>query len=270
MCEEGPQKIHLYIDGEMQPAEALLFESHLVSCDRCRKEYESLVAVVEAVRSSRPLYVAPDRLFEQSAQLIRGRRRRTAVLQGLMAASVLLAGALSLAFFRQQAVAQDEYAIFAAESHLRFERGALPLDVESHEPETVSNWLGARLPFHLRIPNYPEQSGQTKRYSLIGARLISYRDEDAAFLAYRMNSRPISLLVTSSARVTPVGGEVYRSGGLSFHTTSHKGVRMITWVDKGLAYSLVSHLDEVGAESCVVCHGRANERDKFAPLKSTH
>ena len=102
----------------------------------------------------------------------------------------------------------------------------------------------------------------------MGARLVQYRDDDVAYLSYRMDGRPISLLIGSSARIVPAGGDVYRAGGLSFHTTSHNGLKMITWIHKGLSYALVSDLAAAGAESCVICHGGADERHKFEPLRA--
>jgi hypothetical protein len=46
--------------------------------------------------------------------------------------------------------------------------------------------------FHLTLPNYPE--GGPKRYALVGARLMQYRGEDVAYLAYEMDRKPISLI----------------------------------------------------------------------------
>ncbi len=66
----------------------------------------------------------------------------------------------------------------------------------------VAMWLSSRLPIHRTLPNYPEQPGQGKRYSFVGARLLQYREDDVAYLA----------------------------GGLTIHSNSHKGLRMITWV----------------------------------------
>jgi anti-sigma factor RsiW len=121
----------------------------------------------------------------------------------------------------------------------------------------------------MTLPNYPEAPGQAKKYVLAGARLLQYDEDDVAYVAYRMRGRPISLLIASSARVSPGGGNVYRSGGLTFHSISRKGLQTITWEDRGLSYALVSDLRTVGAESCVVCHGGAGEDRKFAPLRPT-
>jgi anti-sigma factor RsiW len=267
MCDENKSRIHLYLDGELQPAEALLLETHLVECPSCRAEYESLVSVVETVRAAQPLYQPSEECAHRAQQVVSAHRRRLALYRGAIAASILLIAALAWEAFSQRMARQDRFAAFAAEAHLRYERGALPLDIRTEEPKAVAEWLSRRLPFHLTLPNYPEQTGHAKKYSLVGARLLQYREEDVAYLSYQMDRHPISLLMASSARILPSGGELFRSGGLTFHSTSRDGLQMITWVDKGLSYALVSDLGAVGAESCAICHGREDDRRKFERLR---
>jgi mono/diheme cytochrome c family protein len=81
-----------------------------------------------------------------------------------------------------------------------------------------------------------------------------------------MDLKPISLLISSSSRIMPSGGESYHSGGLTFYFSAEPGLRIITWKDKGLTYAQVSDLDVQGAESCAICHGAEGERRKFEGL----
>jgi len=81
-----------------------------------------------------------------------------------------------------------------------------------------------------------------------------------------MDGKPISLLISSSSRVAPSGGENYQAGGLTFYFSSEQGLRTITWKDKGLTYAQVSDLDVKGAESCAICHGAEGEHRKFEGL----
>ena len=71
---------------------------------------------------------------------------------------------------------------------------------------------------------------------------MQYRGEDAAYVAYEMDGKPISLLISSSSRVTPSGSESYRSEGLAFYFSSAHGLRIITLKDTGLTYAQVSDL----------------------------
>jgi anti-sigma factor RsiW len=261
-CPQVHPRIALYLDREVTGAEALAFEAHLTECASCRREHDALRATVDAVRGAAPLYDPPEHSHDAVAALVghwdRGQRqRRWGALAA--AATVLLAVAILWS-----AAGRSGYEKFATESHLAYARGAFPLDVVSNQPQVVSQWLEPRVPFHLTLPNYPD--GGPKPYSLSGARLMQFRGEEVAYLAYEMDRKPISLLISSSGRIQPMHGESYRSGGLTFYFSSQDGLRVITWRDKGLVYAQVSDLDVKGAESCGICHGGAGERRKFEGL----
>jgi mono/diheme cytochrome c family protein len=95
---------------------------------------------------------------------------------------------------------------------------------------------------------------------------MQYHGDDIAYLAYEMDRKPISLLISSSSRIMPSGGNSYQSGGLTFYFSSQQGLRIITWTDKGLTYAQVSDLDVKGADSCAICHGAEGEQRKFEGL----
>jgi anti-sigma factor RsiW len=261
-CSEIRPRIALYVDREVTGVEALDFEAHLTDCAKCRRAYDDLRETVDAVRGARPLYEVPERSYAAVQGVVahweRRQRQRRWVLASA-AAAVLLAVALAWA-----STGRSGYEDFAAQAHRSYARGALPLDVSSSQPQVVSNWLEPRVPFHLTLPNYPE--GGPKRYALAGARLMQYRGQDVAYLAYEMDRKPISLLISSSSRIMPSGGESYQSGGLTFYFSAEQGLRIITWKDKGLTYAQVSDLDVQGAESCAICHGAEGERRKFEGL----
>jgi len=194
---------------------------------------------------------------------------RRALVAGLAAA----AAAIAIWLLRTPArpalpvtAAATEFASLAASTHLRYARGQVPLEVSSDRPETVSRWFTGRVPFHLALPDYRVAPGEHKPYQLAGGRLVSFRNDAAAFVAYRMGDRPISVLVTSASLVQPAGGEIVASGSLRFHVESVDGLKVITWSDNGLTYALASDLDVEGSQSCLVCHGSPEERRKVVPL----
>jgi len=162
----------------------------------------------------------------------------------------------------------DDLAALTADTHLRFTRGQLPLEVDSSQPDVVSGFFSGRVPFHLALPDYPVGPGESKPYRMLGGRLVSFRNDYAAYVAYRLGDRPISLLVTSARLAQPSGGDTVGFGPLVFHQRSVRGLKVITWTDKGLTYSLASDLSVSGAQSCAVCHGSPEERRRlegFAP-----
>ena len=261
-CSDIRLRIALYVDREVTGAEALDFEAHLTECADCRRAFDDLRGEVDAVRGASPLYEVPEGSYAAVRGMVAGwdRRQKRRWLP-LAAAAAIVTAMVAISWISAE---RSGYEKFAAQAHRNYARGAFPLDVASSQPQAVSDWLGPRVPFHLTLPNYPQ--GGPKRDALAGARLMQYRGEGVAYLAYEMDRKPISLLISSSSRIVPSSGESYQSGGLTFHFSSEQGLRIITWKDKGLTYAQVSDLDVKGAESCVICHGAEGERRKFEGL----
>jgi anti-sigma factor RsiW len=262
-CREAESRIPLYIDNELARGEAEGLERHLAACTRCNEMFETLREVSDNIRAARPVYADSPESEARVRELI-GRKRRWVAVQRWRAVAAIAAAFLVAMLLRPARA--DRFSEFAAGSHVRYANGAAPLDVASSEPGAVSRWLAPRLPFHFKLPDYVNEPDSTKKYSLEGARLLQYGDADVAYLAYRMNRRPISLLVASASSVRPMGGQTFRTGGIDFHFSSERGLRLITWRDRELSYALVSDLDVTGAESCVICHGTSAERKKIGTL----
>jgi anti-sigma factor RsiW len=259
-----------YVDGELVGDDRAAFETHVASCADCRRLLEEDRAVAAKVRASLPLYEAPAGLRERVEGLVYAAPPRRRALSHTRAWALGLAAGLAVALLAavlavggRPAAPASEFASLAVDTHLRYARGQLPLEVASDRPEAVSGWFAGRVPFHLALPDYPVAPGDTKPYHLAGGRLVSFQRDYAAFVAYRMDEQPVSLLVTSSDRVRPQGGEVVRSGALHFHVESVAGLNVITWTDKGLTYALASDVALPGARSCQVCHGSPEERRRI-------
>jgi anti-sigma factor RsiW len=272
-CRTAAPLVSAYIDGELAGDERTAFEGHLATCPACRQRLDEERAVVAAVRGSLPLYGAPAPLRERVEALLDrapepARRARAAVAAAAGFALLATAAALLLAARtpRPPAAAAAEFAAMAVDTHLRYARRQLPLEVVSDRPAAVSGWFEGRVPFHIALPDYPLAPGERKPYRLEGGRRVSFQGESAAYVAYRMDDQAVSLLVTSSDRVRPAGGEIVRSGALAFHVQALAGLNLITWSDKGLTYALASDVAVPGARSCQVCHGSPDERPRLEPL----
>jgi anti-sigma factor RsiW len=161
----------------------------------------------------------------------------------------------------------SEFARMAVEAHERYLVGHLPLEIATASPDEISRWFAGKVPFTLKLPDYQGSSGQEKLYDLEGARLVAFHNDYAAYVAYKMRTRPISLVVTSESTAQPRGGEEIVSKGLTFHYDSIDGLKVITWSDRGLTYALVSDLEERGQQSCMVCHAGTKDRDFIEELK---
>ena len=154
---------------------------------------------------------------------------------------------------RRPTAPASDLALLAADTHLRYTRGQLPLEVGSERPEVVSRWSSGRVPFHLTLPDYPGGPGRAQALPsarrpprLVPRRLRGVRrvpDGRAADLAARD--------VGASSRA-PRAARPSRSARSSFHQQSVNGLKVITWTDKGLTYALASDLSVNGV---AVLHG---------------
>ena len=286
-CEDIRGLLTLYLDNELQGVERAKVEAHLTECESCASSLARELNFLNAVRESGPLYIALPALREKierllsegSVSALASQTRapvRTDVRFGwvVAAAAVLLVLMLPVVIWRvanqsdtPSTSRPSQFALMAAETHLRITRGQLPLETKSARPQEISEWFSNKVPFSVKLPNYQESSGQEKLYTLEGARLVNFQNEYAAYVGYRMKDRPISLVITSDSVAKPSGGEEIASKGLRFHYNAINGLKVITWSDRGLTYALVSDLEERGQQSCIVCHTGTKDRDFIEPLK---
>ena len=283
-CEDIRERLTLYLDNELQGAERATVEAHLGECESCAAILARELNFLNAIRECGPLHTASPALLEKVEAILNERqvspgppaakpkplasRWIVAIAAGLL---VLLLPVLLWRLVKQPetpATRQpSNFALMAAETHLRHMRGQLPLEMESARPQDISSWFANKVDFSVKLPNYQESSGQEKLYTLEGARLVGYKEDYAAYVAYKMNSRPISLVITSDAVVRPTGGEEIVARGLTFHYNAIHGLKVLTWSDRGLTYALVSDLEERGQQSCIVCHQGTKDRDLIEPLR---
>lgn len=283
-----------YLDDELSGSDLADFESHLEGCVSCSEIVASERRFIESIREAKPLakapqelrssvehilsrtappYAAPPELRRQigkslsSSFRLSGRRRLVAAAAAVFI--IALATVWYATRFRGLLTPNlpSDFAMMAVDTHLRHLRGQLPFEIATDSPDEISQWFSGKVSFKLQLPNYQEASGQEKLYRLEGARLVGFKNDYAAYVAYQMQKRPISLVVTSERVAVPSGGEEIVSKGLTFHYDSIDGLKVITWSDRGLTYALVSDLEERGQQSCMVCHAGTKDRDFIEGLK---
>ena len=274
-CEEIRRRLDLYLDNELQGEERAAVETHLRECQSCAAIFEREQSFINAIRECGPLHVASPELRARVEQTLIGSETRVVsrsrLTWGLAIAATLLVLVLPIVIWRMMNRSDprtaSSFALMAADHHLRRTRGQLPLEIETAVPQDISDWFANKVHFSVKLPNYQESSGQEKLYELEGARLVGYKDDYAAYVAYRMKERRISLVITSDAVVKPSGGEEIVARGLRFHYNAIHGLKVLTWSDRGLTYALVSDLEERGQQSCIVCHEGTKDHDLIEPLK---
>lgn len=292
-CEEILGLLGFYMDDELEAAERERVDAHVRACAFCARVMAADREFLGDVRAAGPLatappalrasiegilvpapvpHVAPAPLRERIGHIVRSGRRPWWRPANVAAAAVLVAVVAGLVWVAARAVPNVQaepspFARMAVDVHQRYARGQLPLELATPEPSAASAWFTGKVGFRVELPNYQAVSGQQVVYELEGARLVGFNNDYAAFVAYRMGSNPISLVVTSSATAVPSGGEEIHSKGLAFHFDVIDGLKVITWTDAGLTYALVSELAERGQQSCMVCHTGTKDRDFIEGLK---
>ncbi|MCS6816728.1 MAG: zf-HC2 domain-containing protein [Blastocatellia bacterium] len=277
MSEHIVHLIELYLDEELEGEERQRFEEHVAQCAECRVRLEREQRFMALLAHARPLYTVPEgvrRHIEQLWARPSGSRMRV-FAWALGVVAVVLAVFVFRAYvydsvrrsWADPGNRRSEFALLAVDTHQRWVRGQLPLEILSQSPEEISAWFADKVPFNLKLPSFRELPGQPKPYQLEGARLVGFKNDYAAYITYRMRNRPISLLVTSETVARPSGGEEIRSQGLVFHFEEINGWKVLSWSDRGLTYALVSDFEERGQASCMVCHPSASEQHKLEGLR---
>lgn len=253
------EHIPLYLDDELQEGERLAVEAHIKGCADCRAALDAERELISAIRKARPVYKTPASLQAKVGKALQGAsyRRISFPFWVPVAACALLALGLALSWFAAAGPFREDRTPFvdtAVKTHLRYMEGQLPLEILSDSPEKISAWFVGKLGFNLKLPDYPHRPAEPKPYQVEGARLVGFKEDYAAYVVYRLNGHPISLLVTADSVAKPAGGEEIPWEGLRFHFQSVAGWKVLTWSDDGLTYALVSNLEERGQASCIVCH----------------
>ncbi|MDE0457343.1 MAG: zf-HC2 domain-containing protein [Chromatiales bacterium] len=284
-CDSWRLRVILHLDDELDAGERRLVESHLKTCAACRGAFNRERLFREGIRRRRPLHVVPDGLGARVAMLVdagraaspvagvrRGvraspsgaRRLRGYAVAVLIAGLVGLVGLVGVRNLSDVMVASAEAASFpgmAVDVHKRHQRGQLPLELTTDVAGDISRWFEGKVPFVVTLPDYQETSGQEDRYEIRGARLVGFNGDYAAYVAYRMDRQPISLVITSTSAARPAGGDTISARGIAFHFEAIDGLKVITWSHRNLTYALVSNLKERGQRSCMVCHQDAGDED---------
>ena len=154
-----------------------------------------------------------------------------------------------------------KFAELAVSTHRQHAQGNLVLDVRSDSQQTLNEWFKAKLPFSLALPASPPVPGEERPYRLEGARLVQVGSKSAVYIAYQMETGPVSLMVTPDSVAVASGGVKVDFKKVSFHYRMVEGYKVVTWSLRGRTYALVSQEGNSTQRSCMVCHSPMRDRD---------
>ncbi len=154
-----------------------------------------------------------------------------------------------------------KFAELAVSTHRQHAQGNLVLDVRSDSQQTLNEWFKAKAPFSMALPASPPVPGEERPYRLEGARLVQVGSKNAVYIAYQMETGPVSLMVTPDSVAVASGGVKVDFKKVSFHYRMVEGYKVVTWSLRGRTYALVSQEGNGTQRSCMVCHSPMRDRD---------
>jgi anti-sigma factor RsiW len=294
-CEDYLSRIDLYLDGELRGKELKDFNHHVKECSRCQMQLAQRRRLLERIRAARPLYAPSAEFRAEMASLLaspgpaasvpgpqhsaaaKGQEYngpswllwlRSRSIPALIAPVLAIAVIVTMWRLSMTEAHANAFLDIAVDTHRQEVAGNLPLEVTSNSPTKVSTWFAQKVPFRFRLPTSQETGGQEKKYELIGGRLLNFKGTYSAYIAYRMQTRLISLLVTSASTAKASGGEETVAGRLTFHTHRKREFQIVTWTTHNLTYALVSAVTQPARQSCAVCHADQSDLKLRAILRS--
>jgi anti-sigma factor RsiW len=235
-CEEIRDLLHGYLDGELDLVRSLEIEQHLGQCPTCPEAVSRYQALRTAL-SHPSLYRRPAADLRQRvlSSLRPAPKPRMVHLRGwrplALAASLVLAAFFGwgVARLRPTQTLEDSLAQEVISSHVRSLMAQHLEDVASSDTHTVKPWFNGRVDFSPPVKDLAEQG-----YPLIGGRLDYVDNRPVAALVYKRHKHVINVFIwpATSDVETPV------------RTLTRQGFHLFHWTGAGLAYWVISDLNE--------------------------
>lgn len=249
-CEAWHEKIDLYLDGELAPAEETTLRAHLKLCAGCAADALDRLELKRSVHGAGKRYEPSAQLRARIANSIvsateETKSKKSATARGwrwgtaFACAAVVLIVVLGLIFYqgRERTVRERLYSELA-DLHVGTLASATPVDVLSSDRHTVKPWFQGKIPFTFNLPEL-----QGSEFTLVGGRVTYLDQAPGAHLIYQVRKHEISVFIFSERALqmpNPKGGAV---SALSFNTES--------WERNGLRYFVVgdASADDIAALS---------------------
>ena len=234
--------VHAYVDGELDPANALALERQMAADPVLAAERDRIEALRSALRTQLPRDPVPASLRARVDAIGRPSRAERPSWRAL-AASVALAAfvgssATYVALGPQFASRPETVSDAVLAGHIRGLMASQPYDVASSDRHTVKPWFNGKVPEAPRVVDLAKAD-----FPLAGGRLDVVDQKVVPTLVYRHGKHVVSLTEVP-ARGQKDAAPVRRTAG---------GYNVVQWTENGVAYwamsdTAVAELDDFVAK----------------------
>jgi anti-sigma factor RsiW len=233
-CDQWREKLDLYADGELAPAEEAALRAHLQGCAGCAADALDRVQMKRSVQIAGTRYEPSPQLRAQITKTIAKTSAKTGSKKPaqsggwgwriiLVPAVIVLIFSVALNFFagRESAARQRVYSELA-DLHVATLASATPVDVISSDKHTVKPWFQGKIPFTFNLPEL-----QGSEFTLVGGRVTYLEQTAGAHLIYQVRKHEISVFIFPERALAMPSMPAGPVNALSFNTESftQNGVR---------------------------------------------
>ena len=233
-CEAWSAKLDLYVDGELTPAEAREFGSHLPTCAACAADTLDRVQMKRLLASAGKRYEPSNELRARIAKSIAPRPQNKGnwlwSSLALPAALILIVVVGLSVFVNRESARRSRVYSELADLHVAALASTTPVDVVSSDRHTVKPWFQGKIPFTF---NLPELRGS--EFTLIGGRMAYLAQRPGAQLIFQLRKHEISVFIFQDH-----GEETVSLPSGSTHAASFN---MNSWMQDGLRYFVVGDVN---------------------------
>ena len=222
--------IHAYLDGELDPANALEIAQRMSTDPALAAEGRRVTALQQLIHERLPREVAPPGLRARiEASVGSQRRAHERPSWRALAASIALTAvvASSSTWLLIGPPPESTTAHSLVSDHIRALMAPQPIDVASSDRHTVKPWFNGRIPKSPRVVDLAKQD-----FPLVGGRLDVVGRDPCPTLVYRHQKHLISLTEM------PAGSRL----DLARTPRTINGYNVVHWTDNGVSYWAISDL----------------------------
>jgi len=231
--------VHAYLDGELDPANALAVEKRMSAYPLLAAECERIDALQRRIRTALPREAPPPglrRRIETAVDLARPRptfaQRQYSwrALAASIALTAMVAGSTTSMLFGPQFASDtmsDSTRVGVVDAHIRALMAPTPIDVASSDQHTVKPWFNGRIPQAPRVVNLAKAD-----FPLVGGRIDVVGETPVPTLVYGHRKHLISVTGVPDAKHADTAPVLSTANGYNVYR----------WTEGGVAYWVVSDL----------------------------